>query len=91
MFCATCCMSDETLRALLRERPSTALLATLVARRRDAADLALSRGDLKTAATLEEASAEATHRLGLLEDAMLAILRAPRNALGNGEAVDVSR
>jgi hypothetical protein len=84
-------MSDETLRALLRERPFTALLTTLVARRRDAADLALSRGDLETAASIEEASAEATHRLGLLEDAMLAILRAPHNSLDNGEGVDVSR
>jgi hypothetical protein len=89
MFRATCFMSDDTLRLLLRERPFTTLLATLVAQRRAAADLALSRDDLETAASLEEASAVATHRLGLLEDAMLAILRGRRDGLGHEQDSDL--
>lgn len=73
---ATCLTSDDALRSQLRERRLATLLATLVARQRESADLALADGDLGTAASLEESSAMATHRLGLFEDAMLAILRA---------------
>jgi hypothetical protein len=63
---------------MLRERDLATLLATLVARLQESADLALARGDLGAAASLEESCAMATHRLGLFEDAMLAVLRGRR-------------
>lgn len=75
---ATCLTSDDALRSLLRERRLATLLATLVAYQRESADLALAQGDLGMAASREESSALATHRLGLFEDAMLAILRGHR-------------
>ena len=78
---ATCWTSDAALRSLLRERRLATLLATSVARQRESADLALAQGDLGTAASREESSALATHRLGLFEDAMLAILRGHREEL----------
>jgi hypothetical protein len=56
-----------------------------VARRLEAADLALSRGDLAVAANLEEVSALASQRLGLLEDALPAILQ------GRGDSVNHSK
>ena len=81
MFHATCLMSDDALRAMLRERRLAPLLAMLVARQRESADLALAEGDLEMASSLEESSALATRRLGLFEDTMLAILRGQRQEL----------
>ena len=80
--------SDATLRSVLRERRLSALLTTLVNRRREAADLALHRGDLEQAASLEEEIAMARHRLGLFEDAMLEILRGRRDGPFPGEDRD---
>ena len=74
-------VSDVGLRDAVRERPLAALLATLVAGRREEADLTLFRGDLTVAADLGEASALAIHQLGLLKDAILAILRGRRDGL----------
>lgn len=90
MLPAACFMSDETLRSLLRERPFAIRLASMVDLRRDAADLALSRGDLEAAASLEEASVMAAHRLGLHEDAMLAILRDRHDGFERGQDGDFS-
>lgn len=67
--------SDDPLRAQVRARSVTAFLTTLLALKREAADRALSRGDLASAAALEETSALVGHRLGQLEDAMLDIVR----------------
>ena len=78
MLRATRYVSDALLRRELRERPLAMLLATLVAERRHAADLALEGGDFERASMLEEAAALAAHRLGQLEDAQFAIIRSRR-------------
>jgi len=90
MLPATRYESDATLRSVLRERRLSTLLTTLVDRRQEAADLALQRGEMEQAASLEEEVALATHRLGLFEDAMLGILRGRRDRPSPGEGRDTS-
>lgn len=72
-------VSGDMLLTLVRERPLAMLLAALVARWRELADLALSRGNLVAAADLEEQAALASHRLGVFEDEQLDILRRDRS------------
>jgi hypothetical protein len=63
-----------SVRAEIGARPTVQLVATCAAQWERYADEALARGEVGRAAHYQELAAVAAHQLGLLEDALLAVL-----------------